>query len=91
MHRDIKPDNICFNPQTTLASLLDFGCMMGTDGTDYSIGGSPNYVPPELAVPAIYQTEYLCKAFTYSSSDIWLMARVVYELLFGTPPEINYL
>jgi serine/threonine protein kinase len=89
MHRDVKPDNICLNPQTGLASLLDFGCMMGTDGTDYSRGGSPNYVPPELAEPAVYLVEHLHRAATHSSSDAFLAARVVYEMLLGMPAELE--
>jgi serine/threonine protein kinase len=89
MHRDLKPDNICLNPQTGLASLLDFGCMMAIDGTDYCRGGSLNYVPPELAEPDTYFVEDLRKAATFSSSDTFLGARVIYEMLLDVPAALN--
>jgi hypothetical protein len=89
MHRDVKPDNICLNPQSGLASLLDFGCMMATDGTDYCRGGSLNYVPPELAEPDTYFVRDLCRAATHSSSDTFLAARVVYEMLLNVPAALN--
>jgi serine/threonine protein kinase len=89
MHRDVKPDNLCLNPQTGLASLLDFGCMMETDGTDYCRGGSANYIPTELAVPQIYLVEDLRRAATFSSSDTFLAARVIYEMLLDIPAAIN--
>jgi serine/threonine protein kinase len=89
MHRDVKPDNICLNPHLGIASLLDFGCMMRTDGSDYSRGGSPNYVPTELAVPEVYLVEDRRRAATFSSSDTFLGARVIYEMMLSMPVALD--
>jgi serine/threonine protein kinase len=89
MHRDVKPDNICLNPISGIASLLDFGCMMGLNGEGYCCGGSPNYVPPELATLDIYWDEDARMAATHGSSDTYLAARVIHHLLFGVPPALD--
>jgi serine/threonine protein kinase len=79
VHRDIKPANILLD-ETNYAWLADFGLAKEvnapSDLTDSScLLGTPYYIAPEL----------LEKPAT-SSSDIYALGVVLYEMLTSTPP-----
>lgn len=76
IHGDIKPSNVLlqFNG---MAKLSDFGMARRVSGeTDNSIGGTPNYIAPELLrgeKPSI-------------ESDIYALGVTLYEMSFGELP-----
>ncbi|KAL3075784.1 hypothetical protein niasHS_012614 [Heterodera schachtii] len=77
-HRDIKPQNLLLNPQTSVLKLCDFG------SAKTLVHGEPNvayicsryYRAPELIFGA---TDYTTKI------DVWSAGTVLAELLLGQP------
>ncbi|QKK02717.1 MAG: protein kinase [Pseudomonadota bacterium] len=53
IHRDVKPSNIYYNPESGLVKLVDFGIAAIIEGTDSgrrsdnTIAGTPKYMAPE--------------------------------------------
>ncbi|MES2705175.1 MAG: serine/threonine-protein kinase [Verrucomicrobiota bacterium] len=84
LHRDIKPGNILFD-ESGQPCLSDFGLAKlldedaGLTRTTHVLG-TPCYLPPEV-------TYYGSKAAT-TSSDIYSLGAVFYEMLAGRPPFI---
>ena len=76
IHRDIKPANILVNKNGTI-KLIDFGLskILNTDLTS-TMCGSPLYMAPEI----LYKQDY------DSTSDIWSMGILLYELIYGFTP-----
>ncbi len=77
IHGDIKPNNILLNEQGR-AKLSDFGMSRILDQTDQnrSVGGTPNYLAPELldgAQPSV-------------QSDMYALGVTLYEMTFGKMP-----
>jgi serine/threonine protein kinase len=94
MHRDIKLDNIVLNASTGIVALLDHGCMMRVDGSNYCRGGSVENIPPEYTaltdgVPATYLEDELRKALSTPAVDVLLLARCGIEMIFGLPAELK--
>lgn len=84
LHRDIKPGNILFD-EAGQPCLGDFGLAKLMDENADLTGsihvmGTPCYLPPEVAVDG-------SKAAT-TSSDIYSLGAVFYELLTSTPPFV---
>ena len=82
IHRDVKPENVVFDGDTTM--LCDFGvarAMVRSSGDRIStsglIVGTPHYMSPEQALGQ--------KDIDYRT-DIYSLAVLVYEMLAGEPP-----
>lgn len=82
IHRDLKPENILMNSDTDIA-ISDFGLGRALDAvTSRATGtgawiGTPGYMAPE-------QTHDAASADV--RSDIFVLGRMLYELLTGDPP-----
>ncbi len=83
IHRDVKPSNIYFNPESGLIKLVDFGIAAidrrireGKAADDDIIVGTPRYMAPEQLQgdPPDHR------------SDLYSMGIVLYRLLSGTLP-----
>jgi len=73
-HRDVKPCNILFNPETQLVTVLDLGFAMPTHKLCDDFTGSPLYTAPEVLAFNKYQINL---------SDCWSLGVVLYQLLYG--------
>lgn len=77
IHRDIKPANILI--KDGVFKIADFGFAKFTDDPPYKYYytvGTPIYMCPE----SLTRNEYSAK------SDIWSIAILYFELLYGIPP-----
>lgn len=79
MHRDLKPDNILFedNSSNSRLKIIDFGASKSfKKGKIYDeIVGTPYYIAPEV----------LSCAYT-EKCDIWSIGIILYTMLSGSPP-----
>ena len=83
IHRDIKPDNILYNPQTKEVKLIDLGIAKSQeqkmDNTRTGqLFGTPTYMPPEQITGAKNAT---------SASDLYSLATMAAYLIAGEPPR----
>lgn len=82
IHRDVKPSNIYFDPESGLVKLVDFGIAAishpeGVDGTsEETITGTPKYMAPEQV-----QGQDLD-----ARSDLYALGVVLYRLVGGDTP-----
>ena len=79
VHRDIKPGNLIFNPQTGQLKVTDFGIARITDSSNTRTGeilGSPIYLSPEL----------LKGEKADGATDIYSLGVSFYQLLTGQVP-----
>ena len=82
-HRDIKDENILYNPRTGHIKLIDFGSASAiTDKcTSYAtFQGTEGYVPPEFYINGCYQLE---------PSAVWSIGCLAYTLLKLNPPFLK--
>jgi serine/threonine-protein kinase len=82
VHRDIKPENVLLHAGH--AVVLDFGIALALDAIEHPrrtlpgmVLGTPNYMSPEQAQG---------DAHIDGRSDIYSLACVVYEMIWGHPP-----
>jgi len=82
VHRDIKPENVLLHSGRAL--VLDFGIALAMDAIEHPrrtapglVLGTPDYMSPEQAQGDTYID---------GRSDIYGLACVVYEMIWGHPP-----
>lgn len=77
VYRDLKPENVMMDKEGRI-HLIDLGLCkeLETDENDWSIGGTPSYIAPEV----IERKEY-----SYGV-DWWSLGILMWELLTGKPP-----
>jgi WD40 repeat protein/serine/threonine protein kinase len=86
VHRDIKPENVMLG-DFGVVMLMDWGLAVprpefkkvGTVRQTTSLGGSPAYMAPELALGPI--------ARITPASDIYLLGAVLFQIITGDPPH----
>ena len=76
-HRDMKPENIIYNPATGVAKIIDFGFACISKDKLKVFCGTPSYMSPEI----VGKSSYLGPA-----SDIWACGIILYVMLTGTVP-----
>ncbi|KAK3506358.1 hypothetical protein QTP70_029762, partial [Hemibagrus guttatus] len=78
IHRDIKPGNLLFNPETLEVKLIDFGCGdLLTDKPFITYAGTLLYCPPEWI---------LHQKYFGVSATVWSLGILLFELLVGDVP-----
>lgn len=84
IHRDIKPENVMLGRYGEVL-LADWGMATRRDSQGHpldltgSIGGTPAYMPPELALG-------LNDRIT-PSTDVYLLGAILYRIVTGSPPH----
>ena len=77
-HRDIKDENILYNPETKQMKLIDFGsASIIPDGAYTKFQGTDVYVPPEL---------YIYGSYSALPAMSWSIGCLAYVLLNGDAP-----
>ena len=84
IHRDIKPQNILYNPQTEEVKLTDFGIASLLLKENLAIG-SPNLLEGTLSYISPEQTGRMNRAVDYRT-DFYSLGVTFYELLVGQLP-----
>ena len=80
-HRDIKDENILYNPATGHIKLIDFGSASLLSDTLYThFQGTELFTPPEYYVKGCYQSR---------PAAVWSIGCLAYTLLKGTTPFIQ--
>lgn len=72
VHRDIKPENVKILGNADKTYLLDFSVAVLDGATTHTGIGTPRYIAPELR--------------TSEAADIFSLAIVIFEILFGVHP-----
>ena len=79
IHRDVKPANIMFEPETELVKVTDFGIARITDASKTKTGmvlGTPNFMSPEQ----------LSGKKLDGRSDLFSLGTAMYQLVTGALP-----
>jgi serine/threonine-protein kinase len=79
VHRDIKPDNILYHPETGKAKIIDFGVARTADGARTQTGvmlGTPSHMAPEQITGAAPDAR----------TDLYALGVVAHQLLMGRLP-----
>jgi len=86
VHRDLKPENVMLG-EFGAVMVMDWGLAvptpefrkLGTVRQVTSLGGSPAYMAPELAIGPIPKIT--------AASDIYLLGAILYQIVTGHPPH----
>jgi tetratricopeptide (TPR) repeat protein len=76
IHRDVTPQNMLIMGDGRLA-ISDFGLAIGEKESTTVHGGTPTYLPPEVALGERSDQR----------SDVWQLGSILHEVLFGRRPE----
>jgi tetratricopeptide (TPR) repeat protein len=76
IHRDVTPQNMLIMGDGRLA-ITDFGLAIGEKESTTVHGGTPTYLPPEVAMGERSDQR----------SDVWQLGSILHEVLFGRRPE----
>ena len=80
-HRDIKDENILYNPKTKQIKLIDFGSAAELSSEPYtSFRGTDVYIPPEY---------YLNRKYSALPATVWAIGCISFILLEGECPFDN--
>ena len=80
-HRDIKCENLLYNPQTGHIKLIDFGSASPLHTSPYTrFQGTEGCIPPEF---------YLKGSYSSGGSAVWSVGCLAYTLLKVSPPFSN--
>ncbi|RUS78850.1 hypothetical protein EGW08_013392, partial [Elysia chlorotica] len=87
-HRDVKPENTCWDPETGQVRLIDFAsCRTPQDKQEASFAGiTPEYLPPVVS-------EGICKRIApvlTEKSDVWGAAMVALYIIKAGHPVIQF-
>jgi len=84
IHKDIKPDNIMYNPTTHKITFIDFGMSCIPLKYPCGIGGTKVYMSP----PYIHNRNYhISPSFeVFKENDLWGAAIIFGELILGKHP-----
>jgi len=88
LHRDLKPANILLDGHGE-PLVSDFGLATWLDGVSdlthsLTIFGTPGYIAPEQANPALAETAKLTP-----SADVYSLGAILFDLLTGSPPFLG--
>jgi serine/threonine protein kinase len=84
VHRDLKPSNVLVCPNG-VPVLLDFNLALDREVTDYRLGGTLPYMPPEQ-LRAIEQRRGYRPGCADARTDLYGLGVILYELLAGAHP-----
>lgn len=73
-HRDIKLDNLIYDPDTQTVKIIDFGFAVTSSERLRVPCGTPAYMAPELTLRLEYKGD---------KTDMWAAGVVMYALLTG--------
>jgi MAP/microtubule affinity-regulating kinase len=76
-HRDLKPDNIIYEPATARVKIIDFGFAISCKEKLKLFCGTPSFMAPEI---------FSRQEYGGSATDIWACGVIMYNLLTGTLP-----
>jgi serine/threonine protein kinase len=89
VHRDLKPENILVNKGTNDIKLCDFG-MAEEPGKDTGVESSLDDAANVAGTVRYLSPEQKNKKKVTAKSDIYAVGLILYEMLVGELPQINY-
>jgi serine/threonine protein kinase len=89
-HRDVKPHNIIYNPETKVSTLIDFGLCSTCKTT--KLRGSPKYISRELFDSQFHapKDQFEATLDALYRSDVFALGMTMYFLMNKCPPYSEY-